>query len=152
MSRTHTFEQTRDPDPDYSNEEERAELAARLLDTVPELIAMDPTNGVVEACARVGFNGFDCETLGLLARRTGEFPMSIERREATATEHPKYTIRLGWAWEVLRSSRIENPDFWEDEALVEEAKRRAPLEWARVEARMERERRRVERALSRTRP
>ena len=99
MSRTHTFEQTRDPDPDYSNEEERAELAARLLDTVPELIAMDPTNGVVEACARVGFNGFDCETLRLLARRTGEFPMSIERREATATEHPKYTIRLGWAWE-----------------------------------------------------
>ncbi len=152
MTRVRTFQQTRVPDPDYSHEEERAELAARLLDTVPELIAMDATDGVIEACYRVGFNAFDCETLRLMARRTGEFPLSVERREATATANPEYTVRLGPAPEALRSSRAENPDFWEDEALVEEAKRRAPREWSQVEARLERERRRAERALSRSRP
>lgn len=151
MNRTLTFEQTREPDPDYSNEEARAELAERLLDTVPDLIAMDPTHGVIEACARVGFNGIDCVALRLLARRTGEFPLSIERREATATTNPTYTIRLGWARDALRSSRAENPDFWEDDALVEEAARRDPRVWAQVKAELDREARRVERALSRTR-
>jgi len=149
MTRVRTLQQTRAPDPDYSHEGERAELAARLLETVPELIAMDATDGVVEACYRVGFNAFDCETLRLLARRTGEFPLSVERLAATATTRPTYTVRLGPASDALRSSRAENLDFWEDEALVEEAKRRAPGEWSRVEARLERERRRVERALSR---
>ncbi|MFD1344282.1 hypothetical protein [Litorisediminicola beolgyonensis] len=151
MTTVWTLQQRRDPDPDYSNEEVRAGLAERLLDNVPELIAMDAADGVVEACYRVGFNAFDCATLRLLAKRTGEFPLSIERREATATTRPEYTVRLGTASDALRTSRTENPDFWEDEALVEEAARRAPREWARIEAEVQREVRRIERAHRRAR-
>ncbi|WP_299955383.1 hypothetical protein [uncultured Roseobacter sp.] len=149
MSRTYTYYQHRDDDPDYSNEEERAELAARLLDTVPELITMDPTDGVIEACSRVGFNGFDCETLRLLARRTGEFPVSFQLPKTATSNHSHYTIRLGWASQALRSSRTKNPDFWEDEALVQEAARQAPEVWEQVKAELDREVRRIEFVLSR---
>ncbi|AHM03036.1 hypothetical protein roselon_00596 [Roseibacterium elongatum DSM 19469] len=148
MNWTDVFWVRDDPNPDFSNEEERAERAERLLDTVPELTAMDPIEGVVEACRRVGFRPFDCETLRLLARRTGNFPLSIERREGP----PRYEMETGWAQDALRSSQEENPDFWEDDALVQEAARQAPCVWAKVKAELDREARRVERALSRSRP
>ncbi|MCC5957696.1 MAG: hypothetical protein JJU07_16470 [Natronohydrobacter sp.] len=117
------FQQTREPDPDYSNEEERKALAEALLDTVPDLIAMDPVDAIVEACARVGFNGHDDACLSMLARRTGRFPMGIVREELPRGPVPvRYTVRLGWADEALASPR-SNADFWEDDLLVDLARR-----------------------------
>ena len=146
MKWTDVFWVLDEPDPDFSNEEERAKRAERLLNTVPKLLAMDPINGVIEACRRVGFRPFDCETLRLLARRTGNFPLSIKRCE----DPTRYEMETGWAWDALRSCREENPDFWEDETLLEEAARQAPREWLQVKTQLEREARRIERAFARS--
>ncbi|MEM8575828.1 MAG: hypothetical protein AAGF48_14525 [Pseudomonadota bacterium] len=148
MNWTDVFWTLDDPNPDFSNEEERAQRAERLLDTVQELMTMDPIKAVVEACRRVGFRPFDSETLRLLARRTGNFPLWIERREGP----PRYEMETGWASDALRTSHEENPDFWEDEVLVQEAARQAPREWSKVQARIGREVRRIRRAFARSHP
>lgn len=77
MRERRTYRQTREPNPDYSNEEERKALAEALLDAVPELIAMATMDGIVEACRRVGFNGLDDACLEMVARRGSLVPMKI---------------------------------------------------------------------------
>jgi hypothetical protein len=116
MRERRTYRQTREPDPDYSNEEERKALAEALLDAVPELVAMDAMDGIVEACRRVGFNGLDDACLEMLARRESVFPTKI------VNEGRDVTIHLGTAEDALASPRI-NLDFWENELLVSVARR-----------------------------
>ncbi len=152
MIRTRSYDQQREPDPDYSNEEERAALAERILEIVPEIRSMEARDGIVEACYRVGFNGMDCHTLRLIARRLGQFPVCVETLDVTDGRPRTVRVHLDAAAGALRSPPDENIDFWDDPVLVEEAKRRAPREWSKVEARLEREARRIRRAFEPSRP
>ncbi|WP_074962770.1 hypothetical protein [Jannaschia rubra] len=124
------FKQRRSADPDFSEEERRQELAFEMLECVPELRAMGRIEAAVEACHRVGFNGFDDACLVALAKVAGVFPLDIRTEAAD-----KFKVHLGSAMDALTSAP-DNADFWDNPDLVEEAKRREPKLWRDIEMKM----------------
>lgn len=128
MSSVISYTQRRDKEPDYSNEEERFELARTLL-LEADLDSVGQIGRVVEASYAAGFNGFDDACLRLLAETTGLFPIQFAKANGVITVH------LDDALAALQSPD-ENADFWESEELVNEAARRAPEQWLIREAEM----------------
>lgn len=129
MSKVFTFTQYRDPEPDYSDEEERYELAKTLL-LETNLDGIDPSEQVVEASFAAGFNCFDGMCLRLFAEFAGLFPLRLVKKSRGITIH------FGDAKAALLSTK-DNIDFWEDHELLDEAARRAPAQWRIHEAKME---------------
>lgn len=129
MSKVFTFTQYRDPEPDYSDEEERYELAKTLL-LEANLDGIDPSEQVVEASFAAGFNCFDGMCLRLFAEFAGMFPLRLVKNGQDITIH------FGDAKAVLLSAK-DNIDFWGDQELLDEAARRAPAQWCIHEAEME---------------
>jgi len=129
MSKVFTFPQYRDPEPDYSDEEERYELAKTLL-LEANLDGIDPSEQVVEASFAAGFNCFDCMCLRLFAEFAGMFPLRLVKKGQDITIH------FGDAKAALLSAKV-NIDFWEDQELLDEAARRAPAQWRIHEVKME---------------
>ena len=131
MTRTIRVTQHRDAEPDYSNEEDRFEMAKMLLQEA-NLDSTDPIEQVIEASWAAGFNGFDDACLQLLAEFVGMFPVEWADVDGVISIH------LGHAEDALNSTE-ENADFWQNSYLVEEAAKRAPVQWRSVEAEMERQ-------------
>lgn len=129
MSRVISCTQHRDREPDYSDEEERYELAKMLL-LEANLDTTDPIKMVVEASYAAGFNGFDDVCLRLLAKFVGLFPVQL------AKENEAIVVYMGDAEAALLSSE-DNADFWGNCELLEEAARQAPDQWRIHEAKME---------------
>lgn len=129
MSEVYTFPQYRDPDPDYSDEEERYELAKMLL-LEANLDGIDPSEKVVEASFAAGFNCFDGMCLRLFAEFAGMFPLRLVKNGQDIT------IQFGDAKAALLSPN-DNIDFWGDQELLDEAARHAPDQWRIHEAEME---------------
>tara|TARA_R110002095_G_scaffold100017_1_gene87912 strand:+ start:740 stop:1153 length:414 start_codon:yes stop_codon:yes gene_type:complete len=131
MTRTIRVTQHRDAEPDYSNEEDRFEMAKMLLQEA-NLDSTDPIEQVIEASWAAGFNGFDDACLRLLAEFVGLFPVKWVDVDGVKSIH------LGKAEDALDSTE-ENADFWQNGYLVEEAARRAPTQWRTIEMAMERQ-------------
>lgn len=131
MTRTITVTQHRDAEPDYSNEEDRFEMAKMLLQEA-NLDSTDPIEQVIEASWAAGFNGFDDACLRLLAEFVGLFPVKWVDVDGVKSIH------LGKAEDALNSME-ENADFWQNGYLLEEAARRAPTQWRIFETEMERQ-------------
>tara|TARA_R110002074_G_scaffold49179_1_gene125533 strand:+ start:2022 stop:2435 length:414 start_codon:yes stop_codon:yes gene_type:complete len=130
MMRKITVTQRRDPEPDYSNEEERYGLAKMLLQEA-ELDSTDPIEQVIEASWAAGFNGFDDVCLRLLAEFLGLFPIKwTENQDALS-------IQFGNALDAINSG-ADNVNFWENGYLLEEAARLEPKRWRIHEAELAR--------------
>lgn len=129
MSKVYTFPQYRDPEPDYSDEEERYELAKMLL-LEADLDGIDPSEKVAEASFAAGFSCFDGMCLRLFAEFAGMFPLRLDKNGHSITIH------FGDAKAALLSTK-GNIDFREDQELLDEAARRAPAQWRIHEAKME---------------
>lgn len=132
MSRVLSYTQRRSSEPDYSNEEERYELA-RMLFLEANLDSTDPLECVVEASWAAGFHGFDEACLRLLSEFVGFFPVRV------VTENGVIAVHLGDAETALQSPD-DNADFWESDELVKEAARIAPEQWRIEEAKMQKAR------------
>lgn len=130
MTRTITVTQHRSAEPDYSNEEDRFEMAKMLLQEA-NLDSTNPIEQVIEASWAAGFNGFDDVCLRLLAEFVGLFPVKWVDVDGVKSIH------LGNAKDAFNSTE-ENADFWQNGYLVEEAAKRAPVQWRFIEAEMER--------------
>ena len=131
MTRILSVTQRRDAVPDYSNEEDRFEMAKMLLNEA-NLENTNAIHRVIEASWAAGFNGFDDACLRLLAEFVGLFPVQW------VDEDGVISIHLGDAKDALNSTE-ENADFWQNAYLVEEAARRAPKQWRICEAEMEKQ-------------
>lgn len=110
------------PNPDYSDEEDRYELA-KMLWQEAELVSTDPVEQVIEACWAAGFNGFDDACLRLLAEFLGFFPI-----DWVDDQRGKVTIQFGTALDAIESD-ADNVNFWQNEYLLDEAARREPKRW-----------------------
>lgn len=131
MTRTITFTQHRDAEPDYSNEEDRFEMAKMLLQEA-NLDSTDPIEQVIEVSWAAGFNGFDDACLRLLAEFAGLFPVKWVDMDSVISIH------LGNVNDAFDSTE-ENAEFWQNGYLVEEAAKRAPAQWRSIEMEMERQ-------------
>lgn len=130
MTRTITVTQRRDKEPDYSNEENRFEMAKTLLQEA-NLDSTDPVEQVIEASWAAGFNGFDDVCLRLLAEFLGLFPIEW------VDNHGSLSIQFGSAEDAINSD-ADNINFWENGFLREEAARREPQKWRVLAAEMDR--------------
>lgn len=129
MTQILSVTQRRDAEPDYSNEEDRFEMAKMLLQEA-NLESANAIHQVIEASWAAGFNGFDDACLRLLAEFVGLFPVQWVDADGVISIH------LGNAEDALNSNE-ENADFWQNGYLVEEAARRAPNQWRICQAAME---------------
>ncbi|MDE4175534.1 hypothetical protein PXK01_15335 [Phaeobacter sp. PT47_59] len=130
--RTITVTQHRDPMPDYSDEEDRYEMAKMLLQEA-ELDSTDPVEQVIEASWAAGFNGFDDACLRLLAEFLGLFPIDWAQ-----DQQGKITVQFGTALDAINSN-ADNVNFWENGYLRDEAARREPNRWRVHEAELARQ-------------
>ena len=117
---------------DYSNEEDRYEMAKMLLQEA-ELDSTDPVERVIEASLAAGFNCFDDACLRLLAEFLGLFPIDwLEDQQG------KITVQFGTALDAINSN-ADNVNFWENGYLRDEAARQEPKRWCLHEAELERQ-------------